>query len=66
MTYIQLAWKKSRSEVKIKAFSIYDKWHNNLKVVKKNMHVYFVLIISFINKRWTNAKKYQTGKIFIF
>lgn len=47
-------------QVKIKAFSIYDNWHYNLKVIKKNMHVYFVLIISFINTRSTNAKKYQT------
>lgn len=67
MTYIQLAWKKSRSEVKIKAFSIYDNWHYNLRVVKKkHACTYFVLIISFINKRSTNAKKYQTGKNIYF
>lgn len=66
MTYIQLAWKIRRTEVKIKAFSIYDNWHYNLKVIKKNMHVYFVLIISFINTRSTNAKKISDLKKSIF
>lgn len=66
MTYIQLAWKIRGTEVKIKAFSIYDNWHYNLKVIKKTMHVYFVLIISFINTRSTNAKKISDLKKSIF
>lgn len=50
MTYIQLAWKKSRSEVKIKAFSIYDKWRNNLKVVKKK-HACIFCINNFVHQQ---------------